>query len=854
MLSAATNDLAQLINNLDLEATPATPDMTPLRASPIRRAQQEESPLKKTLRKDVSSITSLRPYAQSRGRQLQGTMIGQQIASWQVLESLSVANQGPPVLPAGTPVSQKRLPAQDFTPSPAKDASPVLLALRPARSRQALVPLNIVKKRSAMFEKAASDTPLHSADTVRNFPVFSRIEPKSSVGSVESYAESDNCARVGIARETRRMLGMQGTMGASDVSLYQDDDVDSSDPDSDIPNELQELLKGRVSREFDDTMSYRPAPPSPGSPPMTAQPKGFGSVQDMPVFRAQVIDDDENYADLEETTSSGLTEEDTKKSFDFTGELMKLNESGGSDRRSFVEQLENAFRTPAKIDLLGGLLTTEIPPVPSLPSHLDSSVDMTVAVEGLSSKFMSTVAVTDDSMLGASDLSVNLDITQSDDMDYTDSNFEIITNAKVQSVTLSRPSPGQLNKEFKFGGKPSSSTSPNSSLNMEEEEDSVMNSILEKATEIPARIMHERADSSVEETRTEDNSAGSSSVRNSTHSSVLSFDGMDSFEEVRRGFEFPDNRAPYYPPPAANARRGYHGRQESAMSFASVSSYGHLVNPGIPDPFDFGLPSLQERPSVENLTTSMSMSVSMDDTFSFLPNHAAAPRRRVDSDASSFYFQPVGHRRHESVASVASVSQGPPISLYNRSFGHRRNASSVSGSSIAHSYAMYGAAGGRAAWASHRPNYSIDSSASDISAVQMGRPGLGDKMFDNAGATLPAISASPSDSFRDSRYDDESAYDRTSYGRSTYDSIMDNDGQRSDVEDSLFDKTGQRVSVSSESMFGHGYSRPRGQVFQHLRPSSELSVNDTTGIQSLRSDDTMISVSCTFSITVPFHY
>ena len=38
--------------------------------------------------------------------------------------------------------------------------------------------------------------------------------------------------------------------------------------------------------------------------------------------------------------------EDTKNTFDFTGELKKLNESGASDRRRFVEQLENlnAFR------------------------------------------------------------------------------------------------------------------------------------------------------------------------------------------------------------------------------------------------------------------------------------------------------------------------------------------------------------------------------------------------------------------------------------------------------------------------------------------------------------------------------
>jgi hypothetical protein len=47
------------------------------------------------------------------------------------------------------------------------------------------------------------------------------------------------------------------------------------------------------------------------------------------------------------------SQDDTKKSFDFTGKLQKLNESCGSQRLSFVEQLENAFHTlaPAAIDL-----------------------------------------------------------------------------------------------------------------------------------------------------------------------------------------------------------------------------------------------------------------------------------------------------------------------------------------------------------------------------------------------------------------------------------------------------------------------------------------------------------------------
>jgi hypothetical protein len=46
-----------------------------------------------------------------------------------------------------------------------------------------------------------------------------------------------------------------------------------------------------------------------------------------------------------------ISKEDTKKSFDFTGEIKKLNASGASDRASFVEQLKMTFKTPAKINL-----------------------------------------------------------------------------------------------------------------------------------------------------------------------------------------------------------------------------------------------------------------------------------------------------------------------------------------------------------------------------------------------------------------------------------------------------------------------------------------------------------------------
>jgi hypothetical protein len=245
-----------------------------------------------------------------------------------------------------------------------------------------------------------------------------------------------------------------------------------------------------------------------------------------------------------------------------------------------------------------------------------------------------------------------------------------------------------------------------------------------------------------------------------------------------------------------------HAAHDSIFSIASVSSYGHVTNPGVNDPFEYGLPmpSLRERPSSEDLSVSMSLNI--EDTFSFIPREPPQ-RMRVASDASSFYFkapaQPTarGHRRRESNMSVSS--QGPPISFYNynRSYGNHRlseNDTSTSGSSLAHQYAAFGANGGRAAWAKHRQDSSMDSVMSDYSVARLGRPGVGDKMFDTAvdhGQPLRAISASPPESRSEMR--DRSSYD--------YDSIIDEE-RRDSMEDSLFEKTGHRSSMSSDSVFG----------------------------------------------------
>ena len=99
-------------------------------------------------------------------------------------------------------------------------------------------------------------------------------------------------------------------------------------------------------------------------------------------------------------------------------------------------------------------------------------------------------------------------------------------------------------------------------------------------------------------------------------SSGVSFTGFDSFDEVRRGFEFSDDRPMFFPPSAAT-RRVLHRRHESALSTMSLPSCGHVINAGSLDLFDYGLPSLLE--SSEDMS-SISITMDIEDTFAFMEN------------------------------------------------------------------------------------------------------------------------------------------------------------------------------------------------------------------------------------------
>jgi hypothetical protein len=78
---------------------------------------------------------------------------------------------------------------------------------------------------------------------------------------------------------------------------------------------------------------------------------------------------------------------------------------------------------------------------------------------------------------------------------------------------------------------------------------------------------------------------------------------LDSFTEVRRGFEFHDSRPNFYSLPTLH---GQHNKHQSMFSSASVSSYGQVINSGSIGSFNYGviasLTGLRECPSSDEFS------------------------------------------------------------------------------------------------------------------------------------------------------------------------------------------------------------------------------------------------------------
>jgi serine/arginine repetitive matrix protein 2 len=161
---------------------------------------------------------------------------------------------------------------------------------------------------------------------------------------------------------------------------------------------------------------------------------------------------------------------------------------------------------------------------------------------------------------------------------------------------------------------------------------------------------------------------------------------------------------------------------------------------------------------------------------------------------------------------------------------------------------------------------SIDSAASNMLALRVGRQGVGDKMFESTamdhdyGMPFTAIYASPpasdaGDSLSMSSYEGVSAYPYP------YDSVINaidmEQEQYTGVSDSIFEKTGfkttmavedsifkrteyQSMSVEDDSVFD---GVEEDSYMPSIRPFRPVSISSTGSIHHApRDDDTLISV------------
>ncbi|KAH9173849.1 hypothetical protein EDB89DRAFT_1905013 [Lactarius sanguifluus] len=793
-LDAATNELASLISRLDLEATPGTPrgtlrlspSFTTLLESPRLRGSPKKSsfPGALAMRPSTASLTSLRPYPQPRTQEAipDTQRYGQQIAPWPVSPSkpLETSSTNSAPLASSTAVASS-VPSptlgQTVNSTTGYEPSFVFRPLRPGKASQPVLPVPLPQGHSGSARTESVTFESKTVSTKTSVGLLAGSQKESTLGrtfrkvmSTLSLRAKESEWNVGsegtgilMSSEARKNLGLAGTLGGSTSSRNPDLSLEPDNPDSDIPNELQDILTGGNAERLDDsedTIAFPLAPfphlpPSPGLPPTCAARSGGSVNSTQPIVEEGDVEDDES-------DSSSLEENDTKKSFDFTGELKKLSSSAGTHRHN-----------------------EDIPPVPVVPSFESRRP---VSDEASDPHVVTSISVPP--------LLPSPEIVVSKKAKGTIS-YNIFQDEIEKPPALSRPSYGQLDLNFKFGGPPlSAKTADASPLTLSDiipspahaRSLSLGSTRGDDSTQQTPEAMSASPDSSIRAPHvryTEDSRADaySSHSRASSHSS---FRGFESFDEIRRGFEFVDNRPAFYPPPFDN-RRNQQQLRDSMMSIASVSSYGFVINPGLKDPFDYGYES---RPVSGDMSTVMTMSTSVDDTFSFI--RRGPHRKRVDSDSSSFYFRAPGmsHISRPHKGHVRQDSAMPTL----RTDSLAETAQS---------------------WApSHKREISADSVMSDVS-----HPRLKAKH-------LVAHMSTSGDAVHSTPWTEKEHHWRS--------------------RDSIIDQGNTGSSANSDSVFGRvgslaAYSSPNQLQMNDIRPFSLISA-DGDSSDPKREDDTMISM------------
>ncbi|KAG8863271.1 hypothetical protein FRB96_008762 [Tulasnella sp. 330] len=525
------------------------------------------------------------------------------------------------------------------------------------------------------------------------------------------------------------------------------------------------------------------------------------------------VDDEEIPSSPSSSSSEGGRTDDTGRSdFDFTVELNRLNRGGA--RQSFVEELENAFKSSA--DDLTFFPTGDMPPLPR--SLVDNLVTSRAA--GGVGEYGGQV----DSGRNKAPDSTKVE-TDGYHMADPDSMVYAVANMDLSFVCSTAQDQPQATAGQKVHAKPEHVRAASLSVCLDASMAALarldlsahpsnarpLTSSIESGGAGEVAKRHARiARTRIARHRREESTASGSSfgaIQNSVASDPFGYRSGGSGSVS-------GSMAPHVADDS--------GRNES---IPSISSYGALLNSGVNNPFGYD-PSMEREPSV----------YSKDNR----PEMFRHSQLSMESDRSSFYFnsnRPIPTRRgHDSIISYSSPSAGPPISLLNCTRQQNRPDSVYSASSLINTYGHEEPFGKRLPRASHRYDPRRDSILSDFSGGRLGRPDIGDRMFES-GAALPPIAASPTNSSPGSQFGQGEQH---FVPRPSFESVT----SRYDDEDSIFDQTGSRPSsVSSESVFG-GEEPPRlfnTKTNPRFRPVSVYSTMSAVDPLN-RDDDTMVTM------------
>lgn len=347
IVNNATSELSDLINRLDLIATPsasparnwlATPSRSPdgvpdFALATVERALRQRYPDVPTSVQSGGNTTFTGDSSLSSEATPQnaGTMRG--ISSMQLSGSVADLRRG---VGPGPFVSGSLRAESSIT------------SLRPYRaankSRTALPAIHFSP--SSDFESrragAAPYTPAQRRAARRPRASVSPRE-QSSDESLRSKLES-----LGSEPRPRRDMSFisSGDFSESDYSSGRDDPTSESadDEQSDIPDELRNI----IDHFSDDSRSFRDSLSPPPSRPLSEMSDQFSSDIPSPSrahpFSMTVTAPSIGSHHDSDPEFAVNSEDDTgKKSFDFTGEINRLNRAGGA-RISFMEQMEAAFK------------------------------------------------------------------------------------------------------------------------------------------------------------------------------------------------------------------------------------------------------------------------------------------------------------------------------------------------------------------------------------------------------------------------------------------------------------------------------------------------------------------------------